>query len=94
MPDYLLLRDGVISREEKHVPYKTIQNVTVSQGIIERMFGLASVSIQNAAAMQMVGTKIVSSAIVIPGQTFAQANALADIFRSVTLGSNSSATGL
>ena len=40
MPDYILLRTGVLNKEEKHMPYKSIQNVTNSQGIFDRMFGL------------------------------------------------------
>ncbi len=49
LPDYILLRTGVISRSENHLPYKSIQNVTNKQGIIERMLGIATVSVENAA---------------------------------------------
>lgn len=49
MPEYILLRTGVISRSENHLPYKSIQNITNRQGVIERMLGIATVTIENAA---------------------------------------------
>ena len=49
LPDYILLRTGVISRSENHLPYKSIQNITNKQGIIDRMLGIATVSVENAA---------------------------------------------
>jgi uncharacterized membrane protein YdbT with pleckstrin-like domain len=52
--DYILLKTGVISRSDEHIPYKSIQNITESQGIFDRMFGLSDVTIENAVngAMQ------------------------------------------
>ena len=51
--DYILLKTGVLSRSEKHVPYKSIQNITESQGILDRMFGLSDVTIENATSGSM-----------------------------------------
>ena len=48
-PDYVLLRTGVISRSENHLPYKSIQNITNTQGVIDRMMGISTVTIENAA---------------------------------------------
>ena len=56
MPDYILLRTGVISKSENHLPYKSIQNILNKQGIVDRMFGLSTVVIQNAA-QQMVSPR-------------------------------------
>lgn len=84
-PEYLLLRSGVISREEKHVPYATIQNVTMKQGIVDRVFGLSSVTIENAASGQQIIAKNKQnpSAIVIPGQPVARADQLVQIVNDI-----------
>jgi membrane protein YdbS with pleckstrin-like domain len=55
MPDYVLLRTGIFSRTEKHMPYKSIQNITKNQGIFDRMLGLSDVIAQDAT-MITVGT--------------------------------------
>jgi putative membrane protein len=94
LPEYILMRTGVISRSEVHVPYRAVQDVNVKQGIVERMFGLATVSIENAAAPQMVGKKIVGSGVAIPGQSLEKANHIAEIVRNVTLTKNTAQTGL
>ena len=74
---------------------KVRQVVIVKQGIIERMFSLATVSIQNAAANQPVrGRALSSQAINIPGQTPEGANKIAEIVRSISLTRNSIQTGL
>ncbi|WP_255681977.1 PH domain-containing protein [Natrinema sp. SYSU A 869] len=39
---------GVLSRRSREIPYRRIQNVDVSQGILQRLFGLAAVSIETA----------------------------------------------
>lgn len=94
LPEYIVLQKGVIARQETHLPYRSVQDVAVSQGIIERMFGLATVRIENAAASQMVGKKMVSSGLRMPGQTLEKANKLSEIVRNITLTKNSSQTGL
>lgn len=48
MPDYILLRTGIFSRTEKHMPYKSIQNITKDQGIFDRILGLSDVTAQDA----------------------------------------------
>ena len=49
MPDYILLHTSLISKEEKHMPYKAIQNINNVQSIFDRMFGLSKVIIENAS---------------------------------------------
>lgn len=94
LPDYIVTKQGIIAKAENHLPYRSVQDVSVSQGIIERMLGLATVRIENAAAMQMVGKNMISSAIKIPGQPLAQANEISDAVKRVALTKNSSQTGL
>ncbi len=94
LPEYIVMRSGVIARSEVHLPYRTVQDVVVKQGIIERLLGLATVNIQNAAAAQMVGKTLVQSGINVPGQPLDQANKLSDIVKNITLTKNPTQTGL
>jgi len=48
-PKFMLLKQGVITRQERNLPYGVIQNVMVKQDILDRMMGIASLSIENAA---------------------------------------------
>lgn len=43
------LKQGIISKSERTVMYGRIQNVCISQGIINRLLGLASISIETAS---------------------------------------------
>lgn len=98
LPEYISMKRGIISIEEKSLPYKTIQDVTVKQGILERMFGLSTVYIQNAAAQfipagrkQQVST---FSGMIIPGQPIEKGNFLAQTIKTILLSKNSGQTGL
>jgi membrane protein YdbS with pleckstrin-like domain len=44
------LKQGIINKQHRTLPYGVIQNVFVQQGFIDRMFGLANVVIENTAA--------------------------------------------
>lgn len=94
LPDYIVTKQGIIAKKENHLPYRAVQDVTVSQGIVERMLGIATVRIENAAAAQAAGRNVVSSAVLIPGQPLAQANEISDAIKRVALTKNSSQTGL
>ncbi len=48
-PDYILFRTGIISKQENHLPYKSIQNILNSQGVVDRILGMSTVIVQNAA---------------------------------------------
>lgn len=39
---------GVLSRREREIPYDRIQNVGISRGVFQRLFGLAAVQIETA----------------------------------------------
>jgi membrane protein YdbS with pleckstrin-like domain len=94
LPDYIVRRQGIIAKSENHLPYRSVQDVTVSQSIIDRVLGIATVVIENAAAPQMVGKLVISSAIKIPGQPLDKANKLSEVVKSITLTTNSSHTGV
>ncbi|MFM2331048.1 MAG: hypothetical protein RLZZ26_555 [Candidatus Parcubacteria bacterium] len=93
LPDYIVIRQGVIAKNETHLPYRSVQDVTVSQGVIERLLNIATVRIENAAAMA-TGNQTSARAVVIPGQPLAQANEISDAIKRVALTKSSSQTGL
>jgi membrane protein YdbS with pleckstrin-like domain len=46
---FLILRQGVFSKQQRTLPYGVIQNVFVKQDLFDRLFGLASLAIENSA---------------------------------------------
>lgn len=46
---YMSVKQGIISRKESFLPYATIQNIYVEQGLIDRLCGFFTVVIENAA---------------------------------------------
>lgn len=46
---FLTLRQGILSKQQRHIPYGVIQNLFVKQDILDRIFGLASLTIENAS---------------------------------------------
>lgn len=49
-PHLLILRQGVIVKQTRHMHYGVIQNILVKQDLFDRIFGLASLVIQNASS--------------------------------------------
>jgi uncharacterized membrane protein YdbT with pleckstrin-like domain len=45
----LTVQDGIISKEQRQFPYSVIQDVQISQNFAHRLFGLACVTVENAA---------------------------------------------
>ncbi|HNT73567.1 MAG TPA: PH domain-containing protein [Anaerolineae bacterium] len=46
--DEIIVRQGILTKSVKHVPYRTVTNLTVKQGPFDRWFGLGSLDIQTA----------------------------------------------
>lgn len=46
---FMVLKQGVVSRQERNLPYGVIQNILVKQDFLDRILGLASLVIENAA---------------------------------------------
>jgi uncharacterized membrane protein YdbT with pleckstrin-like domain len=81
------------------MPYSSIQDVTVKQGIIERLFGLARVFIENAAQQQVaIGRngrpEAVFSGVILQGLSISDAKKITDILKTTVLGKDSSHYGL
>jgi len=47
--DELIVREGIVTRNERHIPYARIQNVDLVQNPLHRMLGVAEVRLQTAA---------------------------------------------
>ena len=86
-PDFIYIKNGVFSIHETHIPYNTIQDATLSRGVVERLFGLSSVIIRNAAGLGI-------SNIVIPGQTIDKSQKIIEVLNSITTQKGSSSTGI
>lgn len=97
-PDNIYYREGVISLSEKHMPYSSIQDVTVQQGVLERLVGLAKVRIENAAQQTMRtsrgNTVSVFTGVILQGISLADANKITNLLKSTVLGKNTSRYGL
>lgn len=92
---FIVLHQGIISKQNRNVPYGRIQGVFVNQGLFDRIFGLASLTIEDfsnggKSAMDMDGnvgsgkSKIetlgfIGSKIHIPGLKKEDAEALKEI---------------
>lgn len=84
-PDFLEVRTGIISKREAHMPYSSIQDVLIKQSLIERLFGLCTVTIQNAVAVSGGYSKKGSSnGTNLPGQPLAKGNELVAIVRKMS----------
>ena len=45
---YITVRQGIIKKQEKHVPYGVIQHVIIQQDVLDRFLGLATFALENA----------------------------------------------
>lgn len=96
--DFIMQRVGIITVEEKHMPYSTVQNVLVKQGVIDRVLGIADVQIENAATTVVGSYKgrvaTAPSSVTIEGLFLKEAETLATQLRTALFGTPSSPTGL
>ncbi|MDB4984067.1 MAG: hypothetical protein JWM20_246 [Patescibacteria group bacterium] len=83
--DYILMKTGVFTRSETHVPYRTIQNTTISQNFLDRLFGLAGVSVENASS---------GGATFIVGQSVKNAELINGIVGKIIINNKDASTGL
>jgi membrane protein YdbS with pleckstrin-like domain len=47
--NFLTLNQGILSKQQRHIPYGVIQNIFVKQDLFDRLFGIASLAVENAA---------------------------------------------
>ena len=46
---FFIVRQGVISKKQRNLPYGVIQNVLIKQDLFDRIFGLAALRVENAS---------------------------------------------
>jgi uncharacterized membrane protein YdbT with pleckstrin-like domain len=90
--EFVIFHQGIISKQQKNLPYGVIQDVIINQDIVDRVLGLASLTIENASfgggqvyvrgrqAGAMIG--FVGNMAVIPGLTEQNAETLKNILLS------------
>ncbi len=85
---YITIRQGVIKRQERHLPYGVIQNIIIKRSFSDRLFGLATINVQNAVQQWKPGGSADSADTVmgssgtdfnLPGQTPKNAEVLRKI---------------
>ena len=78
--NFITIRQGVIYRSERHVPYARIQNVIQRQNLLDRLFGVSDLVIQDAtqamAGVAYNGMGSRGNTISIPGLLVEDARAL------------------
>jgi len=63
--DGVFIRSGIITKTQRIIPYKKIQNLTVVSGLLERKYGLSSIMIETAGGAIYRGVSYPEG--VIPG---------------------------
>ena len=51
-PEELIVRKGLLFRNERHIPFSRIQNINLVQGLLHRWFAVADVSIETAGGKE------------------------------------------
>jgi len=85
---FLTVKQGILSKQQRHIPYGAIQNLFVKQDLLDRIFGLASLTIENASQgsgalgtprqqVEIVG--FFGNKVIIPGLTQKDAEILKGI---------------
>lgn len=46
---FMTLKQGILNKQQRHIPFGVIQNVFVKQDLFDRLFGLASLTLENAS---------------------------------------------
>lgn len=57
----LIIREGIVTRNERHVPYARIQNIDLVQNVLHRLLGVAEVRVQTAGGEKPEATMRVLS---------------------------------
>jgi membrane protein YdbS with pleckstrin-like domain len=55
--DEVIVQAGIWTKSVKHVPYRTVTNLTVKRGILDRWFGLGTLNIQTAGMSGTTGAE-------------------------------------
>jgi uncharacterized membrane protein YdbT with pleckstrin-like domain len=81
----LTIQQGWLSKQQRTIPYSTIQSLYIHQDFVDRLLGLATVTIENASGSQVGGTAqgalwfwigSMGNKVIIPGLSEADAEVL------------------
>ena len=81
--DSIYYKNGVFSIYQTNLPYSTIQDISVSQGIVDRMFGFYSVVVENAAGIGGPRGDKTGKSLNIVSLNKSEADKLSDTFRGI-----------
>lgn len=98
-PEYIYMKIGVISVSEKNMGYNTIQDVGIRQTLVDRIFGVADLVIENASGAtmpQVPNQKGVApiNGIVIEGMSLDEARSVSDELKKVISNKRDMSKGL
>lgn len=65
--DGLFIRSGIITKTQKIIPYKSIQEITVTSGLIERRYELSDIQIRTAGGIVYARGGYLGLGVIIPG---------------------------
>jgi uncharacterized membrane protein YdbT with pleckstrin-like domain len=82
LEDEVIVRAGVLTRTVKHVPYRTVTNITVKQGLVDRWLGLGTLEIQTAGMSGTSGVEQVLAGLEDAQEVYALVAAELRRFRS------------
>jgi putative membrane protein len=77
----LVIRSGILFRNERHIPYERIQNLEAVQNVVHRLLGVVEVRIETGAGSEPEATISVLPAVALPAmrqRVFAGRDAAAD----------------
>jgi membrane protein YdbS with pleckstrin-like domain len=58
LADEVIVRAGIVTTSVKHVPYRTVTNITIKRGLMDRwLFGLGTLNIQTAGMSGTTGAE-------------------------------------
>jgi len=55
--DEVIMHVGILTKSVKHVPYRTVTNLTIKRGILDRLFGIGTLNIQTAGMSGTTGAE-------------------------------------
>jgi len=88
-PEYIYIKTGIISISEKNMGYNSIQDVGIRQTLIDRIFGVADLVIENASGATMPARRndqrIAMNGINIEGLSLADAQSVSDELKKVII---------
>lgn len=93
-PEYIYYRTGVLSLSERHLPYRSVQDVSVSQSLLDRMLGLSNVVIENAAQVAVQRGRSMNTKIKLVGMKRTQAEHIAEALKPIILSKSAAQTGV